>query len=110
MSDFVGTKCDVCRKIKGDANKWIKYITSDEDDTFIWIGLTSDTVTKDACSDACIQKVLDRVLGAIRRGHLVVESKEYFIESKPNDKENPDIIEDGSSISIKHFSAPTEPR
>jgi hypothetical protein len=62
------TVCDVCGRVKGDANKWVKaYI--DETSTSIMLAAPEYTRSDDwmdLCSDACIQKRLGEVLDKIR--------------------------------------------
>lgn len=80
MSQFTGTKCDVCPKIKGESNKWIQY-KIDLSTLSIWIGIDESGLAKDACSDTCIQKVLATVLTAIRKSYEVRPIEE-FVKSK----------------------------
>lgn len=66
MSQQTVTKCDICGKGKGDANKWIKYSKSTVGPPSILIGTDVKMNGLDACSDACIQKALAPVLDRIR--------------------------------------------
>ena len=68
MSDFVGTKCDGCGKIKGDANKWLKAeVGLDPDHPFFALSTQpAESARQDFCSDRCLQTRLGEVLTLIR--------------------------------------------
>ena len=67
-------KCDVCGKIKGEANKWIEIIVG-YDPPFLSVGFPEQNLPAgvrltgqymDICSDTCLQVELGKALTKIR--------------------------------------------
>ena len=60
MSQQTVTKCDVCGKVKGDMNRWVRYETgtSDQNTPTLYIG----SGPLDCCSDACMKDLVARVM------------------------------------------------
>lgn len=61
-------KCDICGKLKGEANKWLK-AAIDRDGRGLYVFAHrpgEDAQGLDLCSDTCLQKKLSEVLAAIR--------------------------------------------
>lgn len=77
MSDFVTKKCDVCQKVKGEANKWLKIVVYSDptsDGLYISSIITGSEIGEtyryeDICSDTCLQKRLAEVVEKIRSRH-----------------------------------------
>jgi len=63
------TRCDVCKSIKEDADKWIGVTVHppapNDMGPAIWIGM-SGKCELDVCSDACLQNLLTVTLGQIK--------------------------------------------
>jgi hypothetical protein len=61
--------CDVCGKLKGEANKWLKAFVSESGQSITIMGLGEmicGDETKDICSNTCLQKLLGGVLEKIQ--------------------------------------------
>jgi hypothetical protein len=64
-------KCDVCKKVKGEGNKWLTVRVGDDPPFITLAGTLSQDglgITKDVCSEACLQIEIGKVLEKIRNG------------------------------------------
>ena len=62
-------KCDVCGRVKGEANKWVQIIFVTHQPTFMTVAGSLDRSAvghQDVCSDVCLQKRLSEMLTIIR--------------------------------------------
>ena len=77
MSDYVTKKCDVCGKVKGEANKWLKIVVYSGPSDGLYVSsliteaseITTTYRYEDICSDTCLQKRLAEVVEKIRSQH-----------------------------------------
>lgn len=62
-------KCDVCGRVKGEANKWLMIIFITHQPPFMTVAGSLDRAAaghQDVCSDVCLQKRLSEMLTIIR--------------------------------------------
>lgn len=70
------TKCNVCGRVKGEANKWIQVSVIDHDESDPVIALhrpvsggmhyIEGAASEDICSDACLLKRVGEIVAKIR--------------------------------------------